>query len=284
MSRYTDIIRAFCAQRVAFFDGTAPLNMIVAARLADALVPGELRATNGFFSFGGARLTDVKELASHLAIPGARVRSMQAPADLSFIVDCSSPPAVLLTDFTAADLGKFIGASNLDFLASLRSLWDVNVRRSMIFAGYQIDRAVLAVSIGAIVYPESPVVLANLFPSLPSDLTHPTFANDDVARAYDALVLMVKPIMTDYANRNLAVAASELQKATQRAEFWDSFYAVTEAVRDLPFTAAEYGAKGLVLGLGSKNLVLLGVVGAVVAAWFLLPKIAAVKSIMKGSA
>lgn len=281
MSRYTDLIGAFMAQRTVYGDGTVPLNTLITARLASELSPDQLRIFEGRFLFKDKVLSGTGDLYAAMSVPGAHLRQVLAVADANgdFVIDCTNPPAVVLGDFTAETLGDLIGATNRTFLALQAKLWDDNIRKTGIYAGYQIDRAVAASRIGVIVYPDSGKILGQLVTGLPPALQEPAFTSDKQAKDYAAIVQLVKPAILEYVNKDVALAAQAVADAMANVAFWSDVYDATAIIAS-PFT----GAKDLFGFLGFKGVAAVLVLGAAgVLVVMLLPEIRAVSARVKAA-
>lgn len=269
MSNYSDTIARFFSARTVYGDGTVPLGLVVAARVADAIDPGQLRNVQDRLLYRDHALNGMGDLYQVIAVPGARIRDMTAPASLdTFLVNTANPPTALLGDFTADDIASQIGAINAEFLRTLHAIWADRLSLTGIWSADQIKRAALVCSLGGVCYPENPAVMERMFPKLGSGLWSPAFRDARQEEAYRKVVELVKPAVGDYVNRQYAEAVQAVKDAEASTAFWSTVYDVTEAVRDAPFTAAKLAAQGLLVGLGWKNITLLAVVGVAAGAWY----------------
>lgn len=274
---YAQAVADLIAQRLANEEESVPLNALILARAVDAILPGQLSSTVGFFVVGTRRLVAPSDLMGSVDLPGCRFRALFAPADLSFDVSLADFPEVLKSDFNAGDLPGLIGDDNVAIMAGLADLWDSNVRKSGLLSGDQCDMAVRLCHLGIIVTPELAENMSRMFPTLAVGLREPPDMTGDRRLAWTGIVTAFKPIMDAYADKNLATARQAVADAKANVALWDGVYSAVNAIAVVPseLAAAVLNSAKSVLLTGPVMALLGVVVLGLLAIWFLPSLLAA---------
>lgn len=272
---YVTAVAEMVAQRRAIGETGVTAGTLLLARLADTIDPTAVDAVNGNFRFRAKRIDIAQQLYVALNVPGVRFREpfhLETPGELQL-----TKLGPYAGRFTIADLSGYQDPAALEIGRQLDRLWDQKLRPAGFFTPAQVEQARAAIAVGFLAFPISQKAYAATFASLPPALQAPVMETPARQSQWELVCELFAEAVKAYNAKNMAVAKAQLAAAEAWTGWTELAYVAVEAVRDLPFTVV-----GGVLGaLGTKNLILLGVVGLVVAAVFVVPKLGGIRAALK---
>lgn len=282
MSNYQTAVADLLRQRREQGQEDVPLNLLIIGRAIDAALPGKLSAKNGNFYVDSNRIDGPADLIGTVRIPGVRFKHLLMVGDQTGLVDVNNPPPAVLYPFGVGSISAQVGAINLEFIGSLSKIWQNRIKPSGLLTDDQVKAALALLSVGIIVIPETAERLTADYPRMPDDLRQPPNISPERRAAWYKIAEGLRPALSTYYKAQVADAAAATAAAERDAAFWDSVYKATEAVRDLPATAAGAGldlagsavksAFGVFFQKPFLIIAGLGVVG--VALWWFWPRLA----------
>jgi hypothetical protein len=215
---YASAVDSLRSLRAGADASDTPLNLLVLGRAAEALAPLSLEVGGiSTWSVRGQSITKPSDLLKIQPLPGVKLSFFLAIEEgTSGTVNGTNLPSALRRAFTLDDLGPYVGPISMDFLRTLRGLWNEQIRKAAIVPDYVVDNAVALVSVGLVVTPVSDLSLG--------------------AR-WEAIVAAVGKAVKAYQSKALAEAAAEGRRLAADVAFWDTVYTVVETVRDAPALA-----------------------------------------------
>ncbi len=281
--RYDAASKLVLTAAAAAGDESYVLGTLLAAHAIDVLDPDQLGVSGSRFTYKGAALLTLDPVAAALGVPGVRLVT-PVMVQTSGTVDPAHPSKGITSNFHNADIGAEIGSRNVAFLDELAALWVDKIAPAGAVTDYQLGRVLLLLRCGILVIPSNQATLSNYhYP-----VAMQTIGGGANARAaWDLIATQFKLVMKTYLAKNLEDAAAQAKSAAFWASVADVAYASVEAVRDLPANAVVGAGKVgwfALSNLGGANLAILGVVGVGVAAYFLLPQLAAARALTRKAA
>lgn len=278
MSSYSDAITAFLAGKQAEGDTDVPTGTLILARACEACFPGSIAVnpTGLFLTFRGKQLSSARDLALACNVPGIRfIQPTMVQASGLSPLSPGSGAASEYDDVSA--ISDAIGADNVSFITTVLGMIDSKLSPAGIFDQFDLDRIRAANAHGIIALPASASLLTGL--GYPATLAEPSLDGTRII-GWRALAALFDTATKTYNSKNLIEASRQVKAAQDNVDFWNSVYSAVEAVRDAPANVV-FGLPGFIAdALGAKNLLLIGLVAAGIAAFVFLPRIAAVKALV----
>ncbi len=275
---YSDAIAQFIAVNADLGNVALPLNIIIAANAFDAVDPGQLdvNGATGQLRYRGALIAGPAiTFPPYLNAPGFWVGSLISESDsFPFVVSSLSFPSALKSPFTYKDIKGLIGQNAVDLLDAIVELLEKRVAGSKLLPDDEVARTVKVNKAGVVCVPANTATLNNVYRSYPALPRAPIFPDGYVAsglKAWGQLVEAFDVARKAYLNKSYKAAVDSARAAAANVALWDSIYAVTEHIRDLPGTVVATVGGAVVDTLSGnfkafltgKVLILLGVAGVV---------------------
>lgn len=275
MSDYATAVADLMRQRRDAGEEDVPLNLLILGRALDAMLPGKLEAKNGQFYIGSARMTGVADLYGTVGIPAVAFKQLLMVGDQSGLVSTEEGAApALMVPFGIGALSPWIGAVNVEFLSNLAATWKDQIAASGLQSPDAVKSAIVLLSIGIIVVPETAERLTADRPRLAINLRDIPDATVGRRAAWYLIAEKLRGALTSYYGKQVAEAAAAVASAQRDVAFWDGVYTAVKAVRDAPATiaGAALDAAGKVFFRGPV-IVLALIVAAGVGLWYFWPQI-----------